>query len=498
MQVILSSTQVRDLCRGFSRVGARTDAVRFRRVGAADAEASLVTPDEALYLALPGCASGDAGPDVFLCPFAELRRTAREMDRGGAAVLQPLAGEPSRLDIVVTINGHEVRSRTDSPASDGVPEAVPAVRAEVPAAGFLQALRRAMPFVSKEPGRATLRGVFWHDGGHAVVATDGRRLTMFPLPEVSLGADIIIPAARVLGAAVLDGDDARIGVASTGDSTVLEVVRGPWRCRVQGIEGTYPNYRMVIPADSGQFVATVQIAPEDLALVRSAVSRLTGEESEAIGLCAVPDAAPYLVSVTADPADGTRTRVELPGSRSTGTQACGQAVNGRYLLDCLEAGFLTLRLPHDCSPLLGSGGQDGVHCLMPMRDGAALVSAIARNEPETKPESEEPDAMTSDTPDTPDTAAVQTPGTTSYPPGTDAGTEAIGTPVPKLTVIGTDPLQDLRSAVAETEDALRQAAAAVRTLRDRSRAVERFLRDRDRQSTRAEKVLEQLRSAAGF
>ena len=264
MQVILSSTQVRDLCRGFSRVGARTDAVRFRRVGAADAEASLVTPDEALYLALPGCASGDAGPDAFLCPFAELRRTAREMDRGGAAVLQPLAGEPSRLDIVVTINGHEVRSRTDSPASDGVPEAVPAVRAEVPAAGFLQALRRAMPFVSKEPGRATLRGVFWHDGGHAVVATDGRRLTMFPLPEVSLGADIIIPAARVLGAAVLDGDDARIGVASTGDSTVLEVVRGPWRCRVQGIEGTYPNYRMVIPADSGQFVATVQIAPEDL------------------------------------------------------------------------------------------------------------------------------------------------------------------------------------------------------------------------------------------
>jgi len=65
-------------------------------------------------------------------------------------------------------------------------------------------------------------------------------------------------------------------------------------------------------------------------------------------------------------------------------------------------------------------------------------------------------------------------------------------------VIGTDPLQDLRSAVAETEEALRQAAAAVRTLRDRSRAVERFIRDRDRQSTRAEKVLEQLRSAAGF
>lgn len=70
--------------------------------------------------------------------------------------------------------------------------------------------------------------------------------------------------------------------------------------------------------------------------------------------------------------------------------------------------------------------------------------------------------------------------------------------MPQLTIVAADPLQDLRNAVAEAEEALRQAAGGVRSLREKARAVERFIRDREKQYARSEKVLGQLKEVVGF
>ena len=76
--------------------------------------------------------------------------------------------------------------------------------------------------------------------------------------------------------------------------------------------------------------------------------------------------------------------------------------------------------------------------------------------------------------------------------------ETGGATVPQLSLVPSDPLQDLRSAVNDAETALRQATAVVRPLRDKVRAVERFMRDREKQYARSEKVIDQLKLVAGF
>ena len=438
---------------------------------------------------------------MFLCPFQEFRNLAKDLGAGDAVLLQSLAGEPPRLDMIARIAGRDIRSRIETVHPDEFPEGGPAatpVAADV--AAFLQACRTALPFVSEDPSRPAIAGIFWHEEKRALVATDGRRLTLLELPQFSLGCDLIIPASKVLANSILEGGEGTLGIAMEGERACLEIACGPWRYRERGIEGVYPNYRVVIPADVGQFVATVDIAPPDLALVRSAVARFTGDRTVAVCLCGVPGMAPYLADTVA--ADDGHTHVQLPHSRYTGGNPHGQAVNGRYFIECLEAGFLSLRLPSDCSPWLCTGEHAGVHCLMPMRDdtGSIVASVTAALNSEGK------QTMTSRAQTSVPASAVgtETPADSSVVPGTAVPSPDGGKPptgdatVPQLTIVAADPLQELRNGVADAEEALRQANAAVRSLREKTRAVERFIRDREKQFAKSEKVLGQLKDVVGF
>jgi len=420
---------------------------------------------------------------------------------GDAVLLQSLPGEPPRLEVIARIEGRDLRSRLETIHPSEFPGDGPAATLAAADIGtFLQGYRTALPFVSEDPTRAVQAGVFWHEEARSLVATDGRRLTVLEFAQFGLGRDFIIPATKVLANSILDGGEGRIGVAMERERACLEIVCGAWRYRVRSVEGVYPNYQVVIPSDVGQFVATVDIAPQDLALVRSAVSRFTNDRTVAVCLCGVPGVAPYLAD-TIPEADGTHAHVQLPNSRYTGENPHDQAVNGQYLVECLEAGFVSLRLPSDRSPWLCTGERPGVHCLMPMRDdtGGVIASVTANLNPEGQK------TMDSTSQTTPAPAAEPaTPAEPTTAPETDETTpdtgksSAGGTAVPQLTVVAGDPLLDLRNAVTETEEILRQAASSVRSLREKTRAVERFIRDREKQYARSEKVLVQLKEVVNL
>lgn len=509
MNVILSQTHLRRLTRGFGKVvpphGSPLpvlECVRFRCLDGSNAEAAVTNLDEALTLALPGCASGSGAPDDFLCPLAELRRLAKELGSGDAVLLMPLAGEPPRLEIVVQVAGHDVRSRIETLSPSEFPAitpCAPGLRADVTA--FLNGYRTALPFVSEDPGRVTQGGVFWHEEAHAFVATDGRRLSVIGVPDLSLGQDVVIPASKVLGNGTLDGGEGAIGIATADGRTHLHLTCGPWRWQGRSPEGTYPDYRVVIPAETGRFAATVEIAPADLPLARSAVARFAGERNVAVCLGAVPGGVPFVASLVPEPG-GSFPQVQLANSRCTADAPHAQAVNGRYLIECLEAGFLNLRLPPDCSPWRCTGDRPGLHVLMPLRDDvgailAPLAGAANQGEPSMPPETPTaPSAPLAGTATAADSAAADTAAGAgaAVPPAEPAAADGAAS----LSLVPTDPLQDLRSAVAEAEEALRQAATAVRAMREKVRAVERSIRERERQYARSEKVLGQLKVVAGF
>jgi DNA polymerase III sliding clamp (beta) subunit (PCNA family) len=515
MQLTLSQSHLQRLTRGLAKIiPARgsvmpaLDHVRFRRVGENNAEATGTNLDETLTLTLPGTATADSGPDAFLCPIDELRRLAKDMGRGDAALLAALPGEPPRLDLILQVSGRDIRSNIEAmPVAEFPETVVPMVSVPADVGAFLKTFRTALPFASDDPTRALTNGVFWHDEAHALVATDGRRLSVLRLDGLSLGQDVILPPSKLLANGILEGAEGSLGIAMAGGRACMDITCGPWHYQIRGIEGTYPNYQVVTPADVGQFVATVEIAAADLPLVRSAISRLMTDSNCVVHLCAVPGGAPYLVSAVAA-AGGERAHVELANSRCRSEAIQVQAVNGHFLLECLEAGFLTLRLPPDCSPWLCTGERPGLHCLMPMneqnQDVAAFVAGrLKPGEHTMPPESQNTPAVS--TPEstapaettavTTETATTMETNATEAPAGApDAG----GTTVPQLTMVTGDPLQDLRNAVNDAESALRQAAGVLRPLRDKVRAVERFMRDREKLYARSEKVLDQLKLVAGF
>jgi DNA polymerase III sliding clamp (beta) subunit (PCNA family) len=515
MQLTLSQSHLQRLTRGLTKIiPARgsampaLDQVRFRRVGGNNAEATGTNLEETLTLALPGTATGDGGPDAFLCPIDELRRLAKDMSRGDAALLAALPGESPRLDIILQVSGRNIRSNIDAMPVAEFPETlVPAVGVPADVGTFLKAFRTVLPFASEDPTRALTNGVFWHEEARSLVATDGRRLSVLRLDGLSLGQDVILPPAKLLANGILEGAEGTVGIAMAGDRVHLDVTCGPWHYQARGLDGTYPNYQVVIPADVGQFVATVEIAAADLALVRSAIPRLMTESNGVVHLCTVPGGAPFLVSAIAD-AGGGRGHVELANSRCRTDAMQVQAVNGSYLLECLEAGFLTLRLPADLSPWLCTGERPGLHCLMPMNEQNQDVAAFVAgrlNSGETPMPRERQNAPAvsppeSTAPATPPAATAETAATTETPAsGMPAeGPESGGAATVQLTMVPGDALQDLRNAVTEAESALRQATAVVRPLRDKVRAVERFLRDREKLYARSEKVIDQLKLVAGF
>jgi DNA polymerase III sliding clamp (beta) subunit (PCNA family) len=510
MQLTLSQSHLQRLTRGLAKIiPARgstlpvLDQVRFRRIGQNDAEVTATNLEETLTLALPGTATADSGPDVFLCPIDELRHLAKGMGRGDAALLAALPGEPPRLDLILQVSGRDIRSRVDlMPVAEFPETLVPMATVPADVGAFLKAFRTALPFASDDPTRAVTNGVFWHEEARSLAATDGRRLSVLQLDGLSLGQDIILPPSKLLANGVLDGADGTLGVALVAERTYLDITCGPWHYQARGVDGQYPNYRVVIPADVGQFVATIEIAAADLALVRSAIPRLTDKNGVVVHLCAVPGGAPFLVSASADTGGG-RAHVELANSRCRTEALQVQAVNGSYLLECLEAGFLTLRLPPDCSPWLCTGERPGLHCLMPMneqnQDVAAFVAGrLNPGEQPMPPESQNAPAIT--TPAT--TPPAETAAATAETHATETPTVALetGSPgaTPQLSLVPPDPLQDLRNAVGEADDALRQATATVRSLRDKVRAVERSMRDREKLYAKSEKVLDQLKMVAGF
>lgn len=135
---------------------------------------------------------------------------------------------------------------------------------------------------ARESTRYAINGVMWAVDGKqlTLAATDGRRLAVAhaALTDGGSAAQVIVPAKtlHLFGRLPVE-PDARVGVKMSNNQLVLNMGRAMVSTSL--VEGQFPNYHDVIPADCDR-VATINTAEFLGALKRA--SLLTNEESKGV------------------------------------------------------------------------------------------------------------------------------------------------------------------------------------------------------------------------
>ena len=353
-----------------------------------------------------GCVRFDTDSDGIVAQVTDLDQTVEyrfngsSIRRGGACIV-PLASlkdlakgskteqveikQESPLHLVLTNNvaGHAVRQVIGSMELDEWPTLQSSIETE-PASGFIEAYRRLLPFSSTDETRQLITGVYVEVGKGTkpitMTATDGRRLVSQNSMSLPINQSIIVPASKFLQWSKLPGDP-EVGVRDDDGQTWLGVKAGPFTYTVKTIDGTYPNYRQVIPAEPGAH--TVTFVDSDVGLLKQVLpTTFPGKEEITLVGC------DGKVTVYGrGMGDAQWETVRLEKSQYEGERVF-IALNRHYLLDALQAGFREFCITDALSPVLSRNGDSALHVLMPMRsedpEGEAepQPAAVAETKPD--------------------------------------------------------------------------------------------------------------------
>jgi DNA polymerase-3 subunit beta len=239
------------------------------------------------------------------------------------------------------------------------------------AGDFKRLIDKTQFAISTEETRYYLNGIYLHAVGSGkgatlrAVATDGHRLAQveLPLPEGATGMPgVIVPRKTV-------GEVQRL--IETGEGEVaIELSQGKIRFSIGDvvltsklIDGTFPDYGRVIPANNDK---TLEVDKKDFEAAVDRVSTVSSERGRAVKLSI--SGARLVLSVT-NPDSGSATE-EL--EVAYGADPLDIGFNSRYLLDIaaqIEGEVAVLRLADPGSPTLiqDKDAKGALYVLMPMR-----------------------------------------------------------------------------------------------------------------------------------
>ncbi len=121
-----------------------------------------------------------------------------------------------------------------------------------------------------------------------LVATDGRRLTACNSMVLPVEKGLIVPPRKFLTWSGLEGDVA-IGVRVFSEVTWFGLHVGPWTYSTRTTDGTYPNWRQVVPPEPGE--NRVAFTEEDAQALRKILPGFPGHDQhdQGIAFCPGPD-----------------------------------------------------------------------------------------------------------------------------------------------------------------------------------------------------------------
>ena len=308
---------------------------------------------------------------------------------------------PTDVEVVSQVGEQPVTHHISAESVDEWPSAAPIVEVNPVDSAFLPAFRRAAACTSDDASRPVLGGVFLEIGkpGDTLVGTDGRRLTALGGVMLPLGASCVVPTSKFLTSGQLVTSDLRIGSNRVNDVGWFRLVTPQWDYQARTIEGTYPNWRQVVPPSNGQHQITLH--DEDAQVLLRALPTFPGREQRTPSITLVAEDGKLAVLGQGSD-DKQPSRLDLTRSASKGGNT-GITLDRRYFTDALESGFRAFAFANNQSPLLADDGRGGIHVLMPMRTAYTPAPApepvaepVTTKEEAMKPESVKPEPTAMD------------------------------------------------------------------------------------------------------
>ena len=228
---------------------------------------------------------------------------------------------------------------------------------------LVRAIAQVIVAASSDSARPILTGVLMENGesGLRLVATDSYRLAVKDLAGVSVSGLALVPARglRELGRTVAA---ARINVAIREREVVFSSERGSLSVRL--IEGTFPNYRQLLP---GKYPNEV-LVQKDRLLEAVGRASLVAEDHIPIRLT-LTDGGVHMAVSRRDVGDEAEL---VEGSYRGEAESVDIAFNSRYLSDgvsVLEGDQVRVEVRDGFKPsaIRAESGDDFLYLLMPVR-----------------------------------------------------------------------------------------------------------------------------------
>jgi DNA polymerase-3 subunit beta len=242
---------------------------------------------------------------------------------------------------------------------------------KLPAADLKRLIDKTQFAISTEETRYYLNGIYLHTAGTdsaatlRAVATDGHRLAQceLPLPEGAAGMPGIIVPRKTVGEVqrLIENGEGEVAVELSAGKIRFTIGNVVLTSKL--IDGTFPDYARVIPANNDK-ILTVDNKDFEAAVDR--VSTVSSERGRAVKLSITGGR--LVLSVT-NPDSGSATE-ELEVDYDAEPIDIG--FNSRYLLDIaaqIEGEVAVLKLADPGSPMLiqDKDAKGALYVLMPMR-----------------------------------------------------------------------------------------------------------------------------------
>lgn len=235
----------------------------------------------------------------------------------------------------------------------------------IPVADLMKALRMVRNSISQEETRYYLNGVCLaiEENELVAVSTDGHRLSIARIGEIVIDQPNAIVPRKAVAQLVKILPDFEGAVSMRINASKVELQLGGLVITSKLIDGTFPDYKRVIPANTS---IEIKVCPRALSSAIDRVAVVSSEKTKAIVLDIRTDA----ISVSMNSPDAGTAEEEVPAWASGPVKV---GYNSRYLIDLLDnyadSENVQIRLNDNASPAIvcPPGERTNRSIIMPMR-----------------------------------------------------------------------------------------------------------------------------------